>query len=160
MGVCVPNFRSVSFFVWPGNVTQINTQIHIYILVKLGISLTGCSPYVDFEIRKYFISRKSSKTVRIFHLKFCRYRKILIPRFSILAPYICYQLQCIGFSKKHSEFFISQNPREASSRSRIFLFSLVYIYVCICVFMFVRPPGQTKNDRDLKFGTHTPLDHI
>ena len=45
MGVCVPNFRSVSFFVWPGNVTQINTQIHIYILVKLGISLTGCSPF-------------------------------------------------------------------------------------------------------------------
>ena len=88
MGVCVPNFRSVSFFVWPGNVTQINTQIHIYILVKLGISLTGCSPYVDFEIRKYFISRKSSKTVRIFHLKFCRYHKILIPRFSILAPYM------------------------------------------------------------------------
>ena len=24
------NFRSVSFFVWPGGVTQINTQIHTY----------------------------------------------------------------------------------------------------------------------------------
>ena len=28
MGVCVPNFRSVSFFVWPGDVTHINKQIH------------------------------------------------------------------------------------------------------------------------------------
>ena len=47
-----------------------------------------------------------------------------------------------------------QNPREASSRSRIFLISLVF--VCICV----TPPGQTKNDTDLKFGTHTPIDLI
>ena len=30
MAVCVPNFRSVSFFVWPGCVTQINKQIHTY----------------------------------------------------------------------------------------------------------------------------------
>ena len=30
MGVYLPNFRSVSFFVWPGGVTQINKQIHIY----------------------------------------------------------------------------------------------------------------------------------
>ena len=51
MGVCVPNFRSVSFFVWPGGVTQINTYINKYthIQVKLGISSTGCSPHVDFE---------------------------------------------------------------------------------------------------------------
>ena len=54
--------------------------------------------------------------------------------------------------------FKNQNPREASSRSRIFLISLVY--VCICVFICVMPPGQTKNDTDLKFGTHIPLDHI
>ena len=26
MGVCVPNFRSVSLLVWPGGVTQINKQ--------------------------------------------------------------------------------------------------------------------------------------
>ena len=26
---------------------------------------------------------------------------------------------------------------------------------CICA----TPPSQTKNDTDLKFGTHTPLDH-
>ena len=53
MGVCVPNFRSVSFFVWPVDVTQINTytKIHKYtnIQVKLGMSSTGCSPHVDFE---------------------------------------------------------------------------------------------------------------
>ena len=36
MGVCVPNFRSVSFFVWPGGVTQLHT--HMYIQVNLGIS--------------------------------------------------------------------------------------------------------------------------
>ena len=30
MGVCVPNFRSVSFFVWPGYVTHIHTQINTY----------------------------------------------------------------------------------------------------------------------------------
>ena len=57
---------------------------------------------------------------------------------------------------------LNQNPCEASSRSRIFLNSLVYvcvytyIYVCNCV----TPPGQTKNDTDLKFGTHTPVDLI
>ena len=26
MGVCVPNFRSVSLLVWPGGVTQTNTR--------------------------------------------------------------------------------------------------------------------------------------
>ena len=52
--------------------------------------------------------------------------------------------------------FLYQNPREASSRSRILLISLVYvcIYLCICVTSL----GQTKNDTDLKFGTHTPID--
>ena len=30
----------------------------------------------------------------------------------------------------------------------------LFIYVCICVTL----PGQTKNDTDLQFGTHTPLD--
>ena len=30
MGVCVPNFSSVSFFVWPGGVTQLNKYIHKY----------------------------------------------------------------------------------------------------------------------------------
>ena len=58
MGVCVPNFRSVSFYVWPGGVTQINTYIHtkvpvsperFNIQVKVGISSTECSPHVDFD---------------------------------------------------------------------------------------------------------------
>ena len=38
-GVCAPNFRSVSFFVWPGGATHINTYTHI--LVKKGVSSTG-----------------------------------------------------------------------------------------------------------------------
>ena len=54
MGVCVPNFRSVSFFVWPGGVTHIHTYINTYthIQVKIGISSTGCSPHVDFDFKK------------------------------------------------------------------------------------------------------------
>ena len=48
MGVYVVNFRSVSFFVWPGDVTHINTYTNIR--VNLGISSTGCSPHVDFDI--------------------------------------------------------------------------------------------------------------
>ena len=41
MGICVHNFRSVSFFVWPGDVTHIQ--------VKLGISQTDCQPHVNFD---------------------------------------------------------------------------------------------------------------
>ena len=51
MGVCVPNFRAVSFFAWPGGVTQINTYTNIQ--VKFGISSTGCSPHVDFDYLNY-----------------------------------------------------------------------------------------------------------
>ena len=32
--------------------------------------------------------------------------------------------------------------------------------MCVCVCMGVTPPDQTKNDRDLKFGSHPPVDHI
>ena len=51
MGVCVENFRSVSFFVWPGDVTHINKYIQKYtnIRVNLRISSSGCSPHVDFD---------------------------------------------------------------------------------------------------------------
>ena len=59
MGVCVPNFRSVSIFVWPGDGPQIyeSTNKYTYIQeVKLGIFSTGCSPHVDIE---NFIPRKS-----------------------------------------------------------------------------------------------------
>ena len=60
MGVCVPNFRSVSFFVWPGGVTQIkNSYTNTYIQVKIVISATSCSPHVDFDkilkLKKYFL---------------------------------------------------------------------------------------------------------
>ena len=47
MGECVPNFRSVSFFIWPGGMTQRNKYTHIQ--VKLRVSSVGCSPHVDFE---------------------------------------------------------------------------------------------------------------
>ena len=48
MGVCLPNFRSVLLFVWPGDtITQINKYTHTQ--VKLRISSTGCSPNVDFD---------------------------------------------------------------------------------------------------------------
>ena len=49
--VCVPNFRSVSFVVWPGGVTHKYTHkyIHTHIQVKIGISSAGRSPCVDFE---------------------------------------------------------------------------------------------------------------
>ena len=39
LGKRVPNVRSVSFFVWPGGVTQTNTYTHIQ--VTIGISYTG-----------------------------------------------------------------------------------------------------------------------
>ena len=34
-------------------------------------------------------------------------------------------------------------------------------FTCICVYLCIfcfKPPGQTKNETDLKFGTHTPID--
>ena len=52
MGVCVPNFRSVSLLVWPGDVTQTNTYINTYTHVytsEFKNILGGCSPHVDFE---------------------------------------------------------------------------------------------------------------
>ena len=52
MGVCVPNFRSVSFFVWPGDMTHINTYTNIR--VNLRISSTGCSPHADFDLHRRF----------------------------------------------------------------------------------------------------------
>ena len=62
--MCVLNLRSVSCFVWPGGVTQINTYTNIQ--VKLGISWTGCSPHVDFE-------KKFSDIVCVY-LTSCLYR--------------------------------------------------------------------------------------
>ena len=54
MGVCVPIFRSVSFFVWPGDVT------HKYLSEFKNI-LAGCSPHVDFDTFIHIIpSRKKT----------------------------------------------------------------------------------------------------
>ena len=64
-------------------------------------------------------------------------------------------------------YFNHQNPREASSRSRLFPFSLVYVFIKIhvrivylCIFICVTFPDQTKNYIDLKFGTHTAINLI
>ena len=50
--VCVPNFRSLSFSVWPGAPIQIDRPT--YLQAKIEISLTGCSPHVDFDKMKRF----------------------------------------------------------------------------------------------------------
>ena len=56
MGVCVPNFRTVSLLVWPGDVTHtnkyINTYTHTYTSEFKNI-LGGCSPHVDFDILRW-----------------------------------------------------------------------------------------------------------
>ena len=58
--------------------------------------------------------------------------------------------------------FYCQNPREASSRPRIFLILCICVCVCVCIYVCicVTPPGQTKIDTDLKFGTNTAIDLI
>ena len=50
-------FQACIVFGLAKGVAQINTYTNIQ--VKLGISSTGCSPHVDFDIltAKYFISR-------------------------------------------------------------------------------------------------------
>ena len=52
--------------------------------------------------------------------------------------------------------------RRAAGReySYFHLYMRVCMYLCVYLFMCVTPPGQTENDTDLKFGTHTPLDHF
>ena len=58
----------------------------------------------------------------------------------------------------HSPIF--SNPSEARSPEKL------YPYIClqICLFVWMSvcalPLDQTKNDTDLKFDTHTTLDHI
>ena len=66
MGVCLPNFRSVSFFVWPGDVAQINKYIKKYtdIHVKIEITSSGCSPHVDFENGQFFSVSSDYKGTR------------------------------------------------------------------------------------------------
>ena len=40
------------------------------------------------------------------------------------------------------------------------LFARLYLGLWAGVPRGMQPPDQTKNDTDLKFGTHTSLDHI
>ena len=57
MAVCVPNFRPVSFFIWPGDVTQTNKYIHTYTNTytsEFKNILGGCSPHVDFDNLKMY----------------------------------------------------------------------------------------------------------
>ena len=41
-------------------------------------------------------------------------------------------------------------------------YSYFHLFMCECIYLFicVAPPGQTKNDTDLKLGRHTPIDLI
>ena len=78
--------------------------------------------------------------------------------------------ECLINRSRHVDFRISprlpyRNPREASSRPRIFLISLEYLcffvyVVFVYVFICLTSPGPTKNDTDLIFGTHTRIDLI
>ena len=59
MGVCVPNLRSVSFFVWQGCMTHTHTRTHTEICTSENRNTpTACSPSVDFEkknlIKQFF----------------------------------------------------------------------------------------------------------
>ena len=55
-------------------------------------------------------------------------------------------------SENHSKSRLTARP--CGGGFRIFIFDFVCLWVC------TGPPDQMKNDTDLKFGTHTPLDHI
>ena len=69
---------------------------------------------------------------------------------------------------------LNQNPREASSRSRIFLSKSTWgeqpviffiffnslVYMSVGCMVCTEPPDQTENYTDPKFGKYTPLDHI
>ena len=41
-------------------------------------------------------------------------------------------------------------------------YSYFQLYMCVCIYVVicVTPPGQTKNDTHLTFGTHPPIDLI
>ena len=54
------------------------------------------------------------------------------------------------------EFIFTPRTELLISPAGLFLCVCVFIYVFMCV----TSPGQTKNDTDLKFGTHTPIDLI
>ena len=74
MGVCVPNFRSVSFF---GLARRRDTNKYInkntHKPVKLGISSTGCSPHMDFENKH--IRNKTVKYIKIAYYVFIVFNK-------------------------------------------------------------------------------------
>ena len=59
-------------------------------------------------------------------------------------------------------FFVKVHVRQEACRgySYFHLYIYVFIYVFIYLFICVTPPGQMKNDTDLKYGTHAPIDLI
>ena len=89
-------------------------------------------------------------------LKFCNHAPLdhtsnVTLRAASLETLLCHVDCSISSIDLWSICLHNQNPREASSRLRIFLNSLVYL--CMYLFICVTFPGQTKNDTDLKFGT-------
>ena len=83
MGVCVPNFRSVSFFVWPGGVTQIHTYTNNYtsenrnildrLLASRGLRYVKSEEIYARESRHNEIGIASINPTRMFF-----YKKLLV----------------------------------------------------------------------------------
>ena len=68
-------------------------------------------------------------------------------------------LEMKKISKFRDFFQKNRNPRDEGGVRFIF-FACIYAGLHVCLWDCTLPPDQTKNNRDLKFDTHTPLDHI
>ena len=98
----------------------------------------------------------------IFHFSLLKYKiKIQI---TILRIYILPRYQMIvgflrhwpGFSRKEmTQYLKYQNPREVSSRSRIFIISLVYVGICIFIYLCHVSWLNEKRYRPEIWHTHT-----
>ena len=65
-----------------------------------------------------------------------------------------------SFFSSMSYFVSSKSTWGKQPVEDVSIFKCICVYVSIYVFTCVAPPGLTKNETDLKFGTHTPLDNI
>ena len=103
-------YRSLSFFVWSGGKTPPDEQIHRYTSKHRNL-LSRCACHMDLTINFHHYSLRGKFSRRWYN--------------------------SVNSRAAHILFF--QNPREASSRSRIFLNSLVYlcisVIVCVCIYV-------------------------
>ena len=72
-----------------------------------------------------------------------------------MEPHLLYNVHPFSKEIEKSKSSWGEQPVEDIRK-----FTCIFVYVCIYVFMCVTSPGQTKNDTDLKLGTHTPIDPI